>query len=40
MGEGLCFQRVEVNLTFDVNRKLINREISGGKFVDEESDSA
>ena len=35
IGEGHCFQRVEVKLTFDVNRKLINREITGGEFVDE-----
>jgi hypothetical protein len=35
MGEGRCFQRVEVELTFDQNRRLVNREISGGQFVDE-----
>lgn len=35
MGEGRCFQRVEVELTFDANRRLVNREISGGQFVDE-----
>ena len=35
MGEGHCFQRVEVKLTFDADRKLVNREISGGEFVDE-----
>jgi DNA-directed RNA polymerase subunit N (RpoN/RPB10) len=35
MGEGHCFQRVEVELTFDANRKLINREITGGQFVDQ-----
>lgn len=35
MGEdGLCFQRVEVTLRFDVNRKLLNREITGGEFVE------
>ena len=35
MGEGHCFQRVEVELTFDADRKLVNREINGGEFVDE-----
>jgi len=35
MGEGRCFQRVEVELTFDHNRRLVNRGISGGQFVDE-----
>lgn len=38
MGEGAegrrCFQRIEVELTFDSRHKLINREISGGTFVD------
>ncbi len=36
MGEGHCFQRVEVELTFDANRRLLNREIHGGHFVDEQ----
>lgn len=36
MGEGRCFQRIEVELTFDANRRLVNREISGGQFVDEQ----
>lgn len=35
MGEGRCFQRVEVKLTFDKNRQLIDRGISGGDFVNE-----
>lgn len=35
IGEGHCFQRVEVELTFDADRRLINREISGGQFVEE-----
>ncbi len=38
MGEGMdgkrCFQRIEVELTFDSRRKLINREVSGGTFVE------
>jgi hypothetical protein len=36
MGSGsLCFQQIEVGLTFDENRKLISRQIQGGEFVDE-----
>ena len=35
MGEGRCFQRVEVKLTFDKNRQLIDRSVSGGDFVNE-----
>jgi len=36
MGKGHCFQRIEVKLIFDSSRKLIDREITGGKFIDEE----
>lgn len=36
-GEGRCFQRVEVELTFDANRKLLNREIQGGLFITQEA---
>jgi hypothetical protein len=35
IGEGRCFQQVEVELTFDRNRKVIGRKIKGGKFADE-----
>lgn len=35
MGEAQCFQRVEVELTFDKNKRLINREIIGGQFVED-----
>jgi len=35
IGEGHCFQRVEVELTFDANRRLVDRQITGGQFVDE-----
>ena len=35
VGEGRCFQRVEVELTFDQDRRLRDRQISGGQFVDE-----
>jgi hypothetical protein len=36
IGEGRCFERIEVLLTFDNNRKLINREISGGQFISQD----
>jgi hypothetical protein len=32
--DGHCFQRMEVELTFDSNRKVVSREVSGGQFVD------
>ena len=32
-GASLCFRRIEVNLTFDTNRKLIDRQITGGDFI-------
>lgn len=35
-GENRCFQTIEVRLTFDAQRHLISREISGGEFVSEE----
>lgn len=35
MGEERCFQKVDVHLTFDKDRKLIDRQITGGKFIDE-----
>jgi hypothetical protein len=37
LGEGdkYCFQSVEVELTFDKNRNLIDRKITGGEFVEE-----
>ena len=31
-----CFQRIEIELTFNHKRKLINREISGGRFIDKD----
>ena len=35
MGDkGLCFQRIEIELTFDAKRNLLQREINGGSFVD------
>ncbi len=35
-GASRCFRKIEVNLTFDVNRKLIDRQISGGEFISAE----
>jgi hypothetical protein len=36
MGEGgICFQRMEVELTFDAHRNVVNREVSGGQFIEE-----
>jgi hypothetical protein len=34
IGESRCFQQVEVELTFDKHRQIIERKIKGGKFAD------
>jgi len=34
MGNGRCFQKVEVELTFDLNRKLLNKQSVGGVFIE------
>jgi len=34
MGGGRCFQQVEVILKFDASRKLLDTQVSGGKFVE------
>jgi hypothetical protein len=34
MGSGRCFQQVEVDLKFDASRKLLEREIQGGRFAE------
>ena len=39
IGDSYCFQRVEVILKFDKNRNLIDRQIMGGTFVDEQVQS-
>ena len=36
IGEGRCFEKIEVLLTFDQNRKLIDQQITGGQFISEE----
>lgn len=33
MGSNLCFQQIEVELTFDTSRQLIKKNISGGTFA-------
>jgi hypothetical protein len=33
-GEARCFQPIEVTLTFDKNKQLIERTISGGEFLE------
>lgn len=33
VGNRLCFERIEVTLTFDQNRRLSNREILRGDFI-------
>ncbi|MEA3337698.1 MAG: hypothetical protein U9R25_17525 [Chloroflexota bacterium] len=40
-GDNRCFQQIEISLTFDQNKHLTDRQISGGTFVDtlEEDDS-
>jgi len=35
MGQGHCFQRVEVELIFSSDYALVNREITGGQFTEE-----
>jgi hypothetical protein len=35
VGEKLCFQPVELSLSFDKNRMLVKQTIIGGKFIDQ-----
>jgi hypothetical protein len=35
VGNKRCFQPIEVELTFDTNRKVTTREITGGQFITE-----
>ena len=35
VGEKLCFQPIELSLTFDKNRKLTDQKISGGKYIEQ-----
>jgi hypothetical protein len=34
IGSGRCFQQIEVTLKFDASRRLIDKQVSGGKFVE------
>jgi len=34
-GANRCFQQIEIQLTFDANKRLLEREITGGIFIDE-----
>lgn len=36
VGSKRCFQPIKVELTFDANRQMIAREITGGHFITEE----
>ncbi len=36
IGQGRCYQTIEVELTFDKDRRLIDQKIKGGKFIEEE----
>lgn len=36
VGNQHCFRRIEIKLTFNANRKLIDREIIGGEFISAE----
>jgi hypothetical protein len=40
VGRQGCFQRIEIELSFDGNRKLIERDISGGTFIEVDEYSA
>ena len=34
MGSGKCFQRIEVEMKFDLSKKLIEKQARGGTFVE------
>jgi hypothetical protein len=35
MGSGPCFQQVETTFKFDESRNILEKEVSGGEFVEE-----
>jgi DNA-directed RNA polymerase subunit N (RpoN/RPB10) len=35
IGNGICFQQVEVVFKFDEDRRILDRKISGGEFVED-----
>ena len=36
IGSGHCYQQVEVEMTFDAQRRVLTRQIRGGTFVEDE----
>ncbi len=36
IGQQRCYQKVEVEMNFDEHRQLTDKQISGGKFINEE----
>ena len=40
IGQQRCYQKVEVEMSFDERRKLTDRQISGGKFITEDEFTA
>ncbi|HSQ16828.1 MAG TPA: hypothetical protein VLM83_03950 [Anaerolineales bacterium] len=36
MGSGTCFQKIEVVLRFDANRRLVDQEVAGGEAIEQE----
>jgi len=37
VGERPCYEKIEVELTFDDNKKLVEKTIQGGSFITEET---
>lgn len=37
VGEGPCYEKIEVELTFDHNKKLVQKTIQGGSFISEDT---
>ena len=35
IGKERCYQQIEINLTFDSRRHLIDKRVNGGQFIDE-----
>jgi len=35
VGGGRCYQPIDISLTFDPKRKLVDKQITGGQFVEE-----
>ncbi len=34
MGSGRCFQQIEVEFTFDSSHKVLDQQITGGRFIE------